>query len=74
MMRAAIAQFHFCAHGGQQLAGGFDVAYIGDIFQHHRFVGKQGRRHGRQSGIFCPRNAHRPQQRIAAANYKFIHR
>ena len=74
MLRAAIAEFDFGAHGGQQLALGLDVAHLGNVFQDDRLVGEQGRRHGRQRGILRAADAHRAQQRIAAANHKLVHR
>ena len=73
MLRPSVAQFDFGAHGGQQLAGGFDVAHLRNIFQDDWLVGEQGSGHGRQSGILGAADANRAQQRIAAANDKFIH-
>ena len=40
MMRASIAEFDFRAHGRQQLARGFDVAHLRNVFQHDRFIGE----------------------------------
>ena len=73
MLRAAVSQFDFRAHGGQQFARGFNVAHLRDIFQNDGFVGEQGRGHGRQRGILGAADANCSQQRIAAANYKLVH-
>ena len=74
MLRAAIAELDFGAHRRQQLALGLDVAHLRNVFQNDRLVGEQSRGHRRQRGIFRAADAHRPQQRIAAANYKLVHR
>ena len=74
MLRAAIAQFDFGAHRRQQLALGLDVAHLRNVFQDDRLVGQQSRGHRGQSGILRAADAHRAQQRIAAANYKLVHR
>ena len=34
MLRASVAEFDLGAHGGEQAARGFDVAHLGNIFQH----------------------------------------
>ncbi len=73
MLRAAVSQFDFGAHGGQKFAGGFDVANLRNIFQNDRLVGEQGGGHGRQGGVFGATDANCPQQGIATADYKFIH-
>ena len=73
MLGAAIAQFHLGAHGRQQFALGLDVAHLGNVFQDDRFFGKQGGGHGRKRGILGATDAHRAQQRIAAANDKLVH-
>ena len=73
MLRPSVAQFDLGAHGGQQLAGGFNVAHLRNIFQNDRLFRKQGRGHGRQCGILRPADANRPQQRIAPADYELIH-
>jgi hypothetical protein len=44
-----------------------------DIFQDDRFIGKQSSSHGWQGCVFSAADANRPEQRVAAANYKFIH-
>ena len=73
MLRPSVSQFDFGAHGSQQFAGGFNVAYLRDIFQDDWFFGEQGSSHGRQRGVLGAADPDCPQQRIAAANYKFVH-
>ena len=73
MLCAAVSQFDFGAHRGQQFARGFNVAHLRDIFQDDGFFGEQGGGHGRQRGVLGAADANCPQQRIAAANYKFVH-
>ena len=73
VLRAAVAEFDFRAHGGEQLARGFDVAHLRNVFQNDRLFGEQSRSHGGQRGILGAADANRAEQRIAAANYKFIH-
>ena len=73
MLGAAVSQFDFGAHGREQLARGLDVAHLRNIFQDYRFIGEQGSGHRRQRGIFGAADADCSQQRIAAANYEFVH-
>ena len=73
MLGAAVSQFDFGAHGGQQFARGFDVAHLRNIFQNDRLFGEQGGGHGGQGGVLGAADANCPQQRIAAANHKFVH-
>ena len=73
MLRPSVTQFDFGAHGGQQFAGGLDVAHLRNIFQDDGFFSEQGRGHGRQGGVLGAADANCSQQRIAAANYKFVH-
>ena len=74
MLGPAVAQFDFGAHRSQQLARGLDVAHLRDILQDDRLVGQQSGGHGRQGGVLGAADANGPQQRIAAANHKLIHR
>ena len=73
MLRATVSQLDFRAHGGKKAARGFDVANLRDIFQNDRFIGEQGSGHGRQSCVLGAADADCSQQRIAAADYKFVH-
>src|SRR5208283_901762 len=73
MLGAAVSQFDFGAHGGEEFAGGFDVAHLRDVFENNRFVGEQGGGHGRERGVLGAADADGTEQRIAAANYKLIH-
>ena len=74
MLGAAISQFDFGAHGGKQFAGGLNVAHLRNVFQNDRLFREQGSGHRRQRGVLGAADANRPQQRIAAANHKFVHR
>ena len=73
MLGASVAEFDFGAHGGQQVARGLDVAYLRNVFEDDRLIGEQGRGHAGQRGIFRAADAHRAEQRLAAADYKFVH-
>ena len=73
MLRPAISEFDFRTHRGQELARGLDVTHLRDIFQNDRLVGEQGGGHRRQGGVLGSADANCPQQRIAAADYEFVH-
>ena len=47
MLGAPITEFDFSSHGREQLARGFNVADLGNIFQDHRFFGEEGSGHRR---------------------------
>ena len=42
MMRAAIAEFDFSAHGRQEPARGFDIANLWNVLQNDWLIGEQG--------------------------------
>ena len=73
MLGAAVAEFDLGAHGGEQLALGFNVAHLGNVFEDDRLFGENGGGHGRQRGVFGAADANRPEQGITTANYKLIH-
>src|SRR5713226_9477555 len=73
MLRPAVSQFDLGAHGRQQLACGFNVAYLRNVFQNDRFFREQGGGHGWQGGVLGSADPNCSQQRIAAADYKFVH-
>ncbi len=74
MLRAAVAELDFGAHGGEQLALGLDVADLGDIFEDDFVFGEDGGGHAGQGRVFCAADADGAEQRIAAADYEFIHK
>ncbi len=74
MVSASVAEFDFGSHGGEQLARGFDVAHLRDVFEDDGFLGKQGRGHAGKGSVFRAADADRAEQRIAAANYEFVHK
>ena len=74
MRGAAVAKLHIGAHRNQQVALSLNIANVRNVFQNHRFIGKDGGGHGRQGGILCATDADATHQGIAAANYKFIHK
>src|SRR4029077_11846592 len=47
VMRSPIAEFHLGTHGGEQPTGGFDVAYLRNVFEDDGVFGEQGRGHAR---------------------------
>ena len=71
---ASVAEFDLGAHGGEQVARGLNVAHLRNIFEDDGFVGEQGGGHAGKRGVFCAANAHRPKQRLAAADDQFVHR
>ena len=73
MLRAAEAELDFRSHCSQQLAFGFDITHLRNVFQNHRLFSEQSRGHSRQRGVLGSADANCPQQRVAAANYEFIH-
>src|SRR5580704_14692329 len=73
MLGAPIAEFHVGTHGRKQIARGLNVAYLRDILENHRLIREQGGRHAGKRGILRPADAHRSEQRLPAAYYKYIH-
>ena len=73
MLGASVAEFDFGAHGGQQVARGLNVAHLRNVFEDDRFVGEQRGGHAGKRGIFRAADAHGSKQRLAAADYKFVH-
>ena len=67
------AQLDFCAHGDEELALGLDVADLGNVFERDFFFSEDGGGHAGESGVLGARYAYRSDQRISAANDKFIH-
>src|SRR6266700_6799579 len=74
MVSAAIAQLNFGSHGDQQVALRLYVANVRNIFQDDWFIRQDGGGHGRQSSVLGSADANAADQRIASANYKFIHK
>ncbi len=69
-----VAQLDFAAHRGEELAAiGLDVLHLGDVFEDDFVFGEDGRGHAGQGRIFCAADADGAEQRIAAADYEFIH-
>jgi len=73
MLSAAVPEFDFSSHGGQELARGLDVAHLRNVFEDDRFVREQSGGHRRKGGVFGAADPNCPKQRIPAANYEFIH-
>jgi hypothetical protein len=73
MLSASVTEFDFRSHSSKQLARGFDVAYLRNVFENDRFFGEKSRSHGGQGGILGSADAYSSEQRIAAANYEFVH-
>ena len=46
----------------------------GNVFENHRFVGEQSRRHARECGVLRATDSDRAEQRVATADYELIHR
>jgi len=73
MVRASVSEFDFRTHRLQQFAFGLNVANVGNALQDKGLFGENRGCHGGQSRVFCATHAHGSNQRVAAANYKFIH-
>ncbi len=73
MLSASVAELDFGAHGGQEIAGGLDVANLRNVFQDHRLIGEQGGGHAGQRGIFGAADADRAEQRLSAAKDELVH-
>src|SRR5579883_1949694 len=74
VMGAPVAEFHLRSHGREQAAGRLDVAHLGDVFENDGLIGQQSGRHAGERRILGPADAHRPEQRRAAANDELVHR
>ena len=74
MLGAAVTKLDLGTHRGKKLALGLDVANLRNVFQDDGLVGKQSRRHCGQGGILGTTDADGPQERVAAANDKLVHK
>ena len=73
MLGAAVAQLDFAAHRGEELTLGLDVLHLGDVFEDDFVFGEDGRGHAGAGAELCAADADGAEQRIAAADYEFIH-
>src|SRR5215471_5917112 len=73
MVRAPKAELDLGSHSSHELAFGFDVPYLGNVFQDYRLFTEQGRGHGGHSGILGSTDANGSEQRVSAADNEFIH-
>ena len=73
MLGAAVAEFDFRSHGGEEVARSFNVAYLRNVFEDDRFVGEQGSGHAGKRSVFSAADADGAEQRFTAADYEFIH-
>jgi hypothetical protein len=73
MLGAAVAEFDFGSHGGEEVARSFNVAYLRNVFEDDRFVGEQGSGHAGKRSVFSAADADGAEQRFTAADYEFIH-
>jgi len=74
MLRAAVAEFDFGAHGLEQLALGFDVLDLRDVFEDDFVLGEDGRSHAGERGVLCAGNFDCAEQRVSASDDELIHR
>src|SRR6266478_5356250 len=74
MLGAAVAEFDFGSHGGEEVARSLNVAYLRNVFENDRFVGEQGSGHAGKRSVFSAADADGAEQRFAAADDEFIHR
>jgi len=73
VLGASTAEFDLGAHGGEKVARGLNVAHLRNVFEDDWFFGEQGGGHAGQRSIFCAADADRAEQRLAAADYEFVH-
>ena len=73
VLGASVAEFDLGAHGGEQVARGLNVAHLRNVFENDRFVGEQCGSHAGKRGVLCATDAHGAEQRLSAADYKFVH-
>ena len=74
MLGAAVAEFDFCAHGGEEFAFCFYVVDLGNVFKGDFVFGENGSGHAGKRGVFCSRDTDGADEGIAATNDEFIHR
>ncbi len=74
MLGAAVAEFDLGAHGGEELSLGFDVLDLRYVFEDDFVFGEDGRGHAGQGGVLCAGDFDGAEQRVAAADYKLVHR
>ena len=73
MLGAAVAEFDFGAHAGEELALGLDVADLGDVFEDDFVFGEDGGGHAGEGGVFCSGDFDGAEKRVAAAYYELVH-
>ena len=74
VLGAAVAELDFGAHAGEELALGFDVLNLGDVFEDDLFFGEDGGGHAGEGGVLGSGNFDGAEKGVAAAYYKLIHR
>jgi hypothetical protein len=74
VLGAAIAELHFGAHADQQLAFGFDVLHLRDVFKDDFVLGENGCGHAGERGVLRAGDLYRAEQGIAPAYYELVHR
>ena len=74
MLGAAVAEFDFGAHGGEELALGLDVLDLGDVFEDDLVFGEDGGGHTGERGVLGSGDFDGAEKRVAAADYKLVHR
>jgi hypothetical protein len=70
---ATVSELDFRAHRGQQVAFGFNIANLRNVFQNDWFFRQKRRRHCRKRSILCAAYLDCPEQGITTANYELIH-
>jgi hypothetical protein len=73
VMGASVAQFDLGAHGGEKVARSLNVPDLWNVLEDDRFVSQQSGSHAGKGGIFGAADTDGAEQRLAAADYEFIH-
>src|SRR5579885_1935294 len=73
MIGAAGSEFDLGTHRYEEFAFGLDIANVGDVLEDDFLLGQNRRGHAGESRVLGAGGANGADERIAAANYEFIH-
>ena len=73
VLGSAVTEFNLGAHADQELAFGFDVADLRDVFEDDLVFGEDGGGHAGEGGVFGSGDFDGSEKRVAATYYKLVH-
>ncbi len=73
MLGAAVAEFDFGTHAGEQFALGLNVMDLRDVFEDDLVFGQDGGGHAREGGVFSSGDFDGAEKGVAAAYYELVH-